>query len=51
MKTNLIRVALLAFVSFISLTVYSQSPRGSNESREMDKPKPAPPRRDPAIQE
>ena len=41
MRTNLIRLSLLAFVSMISLTGYSQSPRGSNESGEMDKSKAA----------
>jgi len=41
MKANLMRLALLALVSIVSLTVYSQSPRGSNGLRESDKSNPA----------
>jgi tetratricopeptide (TPR) repeat protein len=41
MKTILNRLALVGLVSIVSLTVYSQSPRGSNDSREMDKSKTA----------
>jgi Flp pilus assembly protein TadD len=39
MKAHLKRLALLALVSIVSLTVYSQSPRGSNGLRESDKSK------------
>lgn len=39
MKANLKRLALLALVSIVSLTVYSQSPRGSNGLRDSDKSK------------
>lgn len=37
MKTNLKRLALVALVSIVSLTVYSQSPRGSSKVGEPDK--------------
>jgi hypothetical protein len=39
MKAHLKRLALLALVSIVSLTVYSQSPRGSNGLRKSDKSK------------